>query len=313
VTLDHDLTALTLEADLLTKSVVTVLIGLRHRFWLWCRVRLVLLFLRLGSWVFWLRLRRSWMFWLRRRWMIWLRRSWMFGFGRSWVLWLRRSWVFGFGRSWVFGFGRSWVFGFGRSWVLWLRRSRVLWLRWSWVLWLWMRMIWLRRSWVIRLRRRWMLRLRFRWVGLVVTVLVVILIFLWSGWNFWLWLLFFIFVFFLLGDFGVSWGWLRLLVFVLVFFLLGNLRMMILAIVITARVLAILYRLGYVGNLDWRNADLAVVVLIPLLTALLILLSRLCVISTDDDRGRCGCKGQDGNDSGLSETHDEGRDKLLSD
>jgi hypothetical protein len=116
---------------------------------------------------------------------------------------------------------------------------------------------------------------------------------------------FFLLVFFLLVFF-------LLVFFLLVFFLLGNFRMMILAIVITVRVLAVLYRLGYVGNFNLGSADLAVVVLVALLTALLILLSGFRVISTDSDRHRCGSEGQDGNDNGLSETHDEGRNGLLS-
>jgi F0F1-type ATP synthase assembly protein I len=50
VTLDHDLTALTLEADLLAESVVAVLIGLWDRFWLWRGLRLIIiLLLRLGG------------------------------------------------------------------------------------------------------------------------------------------------------------------------------------------------------------------------------------------------------------------------
>ena len=162
-------------------------------------------------------------------------------------------------------------FWLGWFWLrmLWLR---MLWLRWFW-LWRWM--FWLWRSRVLRLRG-WMLWLRLRWMGLIATVIVFILIFFWFDWRVWLWLV--------------------------------GLVASVVVLVLISMFFAIPYRFGYMRNIHlWRDADLAMVVLVALLTAPLILLSGLCVISTDGDRRRCGSKGQNGNDSSLSETHGQGR------
>ena len=305
MTLDHDLTALTLEADLLPKSVVTVLIGFRDGLWLWCWIWLIiLLLLRLRGWVFGLRLRRSGVLGLWRRVLglrlgrsgmlrLWLRRNWVFGLwgwmfrlGRSWVLWLGGFWPggFRFGGFWL-GMLRLW------RWMLWFRRLWLgmlrFWLGWFWLRMLWLRMLWLRWFWlwrwmfwfwrsrVLRLRG-WMLWLRLRWMGLIATVIVFILIFFWFDWRVWLWLV--------------------------------GLVASVVVLVLISMFFAIPYRFGYMRNIHlWRDADLAMVVLVALLTAPLILLSGLCVISTDGDRRRCDSKGQNGNDSSLSETHGQGR------
>ena len=129
--------------------------------------------------------------------------------------------------------------------------------------------------------------LRHRWVRLVAAVIMIV----------------FLPLFF--GCFGVLRARLWRL-FILVLVILRRLGMVVLV-----GMLAVLYRLGYVGYLHLgRNADLAMIVLVALLTAFLVLMG-FHIITTNGDGICSGCEGQDGNDSGLCKAHDDGQSKGL--